>query len=62
MFEDENAPKKKRVHEVGMPIDTMSVDELEERIGMLEGEITRLREAISARRKTKDEANSLFKL
>jgi len=62
MFEDENAPKKKRVHEVGMPIDTMSVDELEERIGLLEAEIERLREAIAARRKTKDEANSLFKL
>ena len=45
-----------------MPIDTMSVDELEERIGLLEGEIDRLREAIAARRKTKSEADSLFKL
>jgi uncharacterized small protein (DUF1192 family) len=61
MFDDD-APKKKRTHEVGMLIDTMSVDELEERIGLLEAEITRLRDAIAARRKTKDEANSLFKL
>lgn len=61
MFEDD-APRKKRTHEVGMPIDTMSVEELEERIGLLEGEIGRLREAIAARRKTKDEAESLFKL
>jgi uncharacterized small protein (DUF1192 family) len=61
MFDDD-APKKKRTHEVGMLIDTMSVDELEERIGLLEGEIQRLRDAIEARRKTKDEANSLFKL
>ena len=62
MLDDEDAPKKKRTHEVGMPIDTMSVDELEERIGLLEGEIERLREAIAARKMTKDQANSLFKL
>ena len=62
MFEDEDQVKKPRAHEVGMPIETMSVDELEERIGLLEGEIARLREAIAARRKTKDEANSVFKL
>jgi uncharacterized small protein (DUF1192 family) len=61
MLDDEDAPKKKRTHEVGMPIETMSVDELEERIGLLEGEIERLRQAIAARRKTKDEANSVFK-
>ena len=62
MFDDEDRPIKKKSHEVGMPIDTMSVDELEERIGMLEAEIGRLREAIDARRKTKDAANSVFKL
>jgi uncharacterized small protein (DUF1192 family) len=58
---DEDLPKKKKPHEVGMPIDTMSIDELEERIGLLEGEIVRLRQAIDARRKTKDVANSVFK-
>jgi uncharacterized small protein (DUF1192 family) len=61
MFEEEDKPKKVTAHEVGMAIDTMSVGELEERIGLLEGEIGRLREAIAARRKTKDEANSIFK-
>lgn len=61
MFEDEDQPKKKKAHEVGMPIDTMSIDELEERIGLLEAEIARLREAIEARKKTKDAANSVFK-
>jgi uncharacterized small protein (DUF1192 family) len=45
-----------------MLIDTMSIDELEERIGLLEGEIERLRDAIAARKKTKDAANSIFKL
>jgi uncharacterized small protein (DUF1192 family) len=61
MFDDEDQPKRKRSHEVGMPIETMSVDELEERIGLLESEIARLREAIEARKKTKDAANSVFK-
>ena len=61
MFDDESTPRKKKNHEVGMVIDTMSVDELEERIGLLEVEIARLREAISARRKTKDAADSVFK-
>jgi uncharacterized small protein (DUF1192 family) len=40
----------------------MSVEELEERIGLLEGEIGRLKEAIAARRKTKEAADSVFKL
>lgn len=61
MFDDDDKVNKPRTHEVGMPIDAMSVDELEERIGLLEGEIVRLRQAIDARRRTKDEADSLFK-
>lgn len=60
MFDDE-APKKLKTHEVGMLIDTMSVDELNERIGLLEAEIVRLRDAIAARQKTKAAADSLFK-
>ena len=61
MFDDE-AVKKPKGHEVGMPIETMSVDELNERIGMLRQEISRLEEAIAARQKTKAAADSLFKL
>lgn len=62
MFDDEDQVKKPKAHEVGMPLDAMSLDELEQRIVLLEGEIARLREAISVRERTKDEANSLFKL
>lgn len=61
MFDDE-AVKKPKGHEVGMPIDTMSVDELGTRIEMLRGEIVRLEEAIAARQKTKAAADSLFRL
>lgn len=59
---DEEPVKKPKGHEVGMPIDTLSVGELEERIGMLEAEIARLREAIAARQQTKAAADSMFKL
>jgi len=61
MFDDE-AVKKPKGHEVGMVIDTMSVDELGTRIEMLRGEIVRLEEAIAARQKTKAAADSLFRL
>jgi uncharacterized small protein (DUF1192 family) len=60
MFGDEPV-KKPKGHEVGMPIDTMSGGELAERIGTLEAEIVRLREAIAARNKSKSEASSIFK-
>lgn len=60
MFDDD-AVKKPRGHEVGMPIDSMSVEELTDRIAMLEGEIERLRAAIAARQKHKTEAASVFK-
>lgn len=60
MFDDDTV-KKPRGHEVGMPIDTMSVEELEERIDLLKAEIGRLEQAIAARNKTRSEAESLFK-
>ena len=61
MFDDD-AVKKRRGHEVGMPIETMAVEELEERSAMLNAEIARLQQAIAAREKTRSEAESLFKL
>lgn len=61
MFDDEEV-RKPKAHEVGMPIDTMSVDELNVRIAMLEAEIARLKEAIAARQKTKAAADSIFKI
>lgn len=59
---DDEAIKKPRAHEVGMPIDTMSVEELADRIALLEGEIARLRAAIDARDATRKAAESIFKL
>ncbi len=61
MMSDDEPIRTRKLHEVGMPIDTMSVDELAERIGLLEAEILRLKEAIAARETTKAAAHSIFK-
>ena len=58
---DEDTIGKPRGHEVGMVLDAMSVEELEERIAMLQEEIARLRAAIEARNKTRNAADALFK-
>ena len=61
MFDDDEA-KKPKGHEVGMNLDAMSVEELTDRIALLEGEIARLKSAIAAREKTRSAADALFKL
>ena len=58
---DEDAITKPKSHEVGMAIETMSIEELNERIGLLETEIMRLRAAIEARGATRQAAESIFK-
>ena len=60
MFDDE-VVKRPTQHQVGMPIDTMSVGELTERIGLLRGEIERLERAIASREKSRATADALFK-
>ena len=59
MFDDDIS--KPRPHEVGMPLDTMSVEELSERIALLEAEIARLRAAIDARGRSRQAADAAFK-
>jgi len=60
---DDEAPRKKpTAHEVGMMLDAMSVDELQQRIDLLDAEVTRLKVAIEARHKSRSAADSFFKL
>lgn len=61
MNDDDDERKKPSTHEVGMVLDSMSVEELNGRIGLLEGEIARLRLAVAAREKTRSAAESIFK-
>jgi len=60
MFDDD-LPKKPKAHELGMLLDAMSVDELNDRIGLLEAEIARLKAAIELKQKSKSAAASVFK-
>ena len=60
MFDDEEV-KKPKGHEIGMVLDAMSVDELTDRIALLESEIARLRAAIDSKQKSKSAADSIFK-
>jgi uncharacterized small protein (DUF1192 family) len=61
-MDDEEERRKPTTHEVGMLLDAMSIEELNHRIGLLEAEIARLRQAIAAREKTRSAAESLFKV
>lgn len=58
---DDEDIKKPKTHEVGMVLDAMSVEELSQRIGLLEAEIARLRAAIEARGATRKAAESVFR-
>jgi uncharacterized small protein (DUF1192 family) len=59
---DEEDVKRPTAHEVGMALDKMSVDELQQRIAMLEREIERLRSAIAAKQQSRAAADAFFKL
>ena len=50
------------VHDIGMALETLSVEELADRITLLEGEIARLRAAIESKKKSRDAAASVFRL
>ncbi|SDG76044.1 DUF1192 domain-containing protein [Pelagibacterium luteolum] len=49
------------VHQVGMVLDTLSVDELELRIGILKDEIARLEAAIKSKTASRSAADAVFK-
>lgn len=58
---DEDAPKKKPVHELGEDLSKLSLDELADRVDMLKREIVRIEEAAAAKRVSADVAASFFK-
>lgn len=60
IFDDEPA-KKKRVHEIGQDLSLLSVDELEERIGQLKAEISRLENERVSKGASRNAAEAVFK-
>jgi len=59
--EDDDKPRKKVSHEIGQDLSLLSVEELAERIALMNGEIERLHVAMTRKRASKDAANSFFK-
>jgi uncharacterized small protein (DUF1192 family) len=60
-IEDDDRPRKKITHEIGQDLSLLSVEELSERIALLNSEVDRLKEAMSKKRASKDAANAFFK-
>ena len=59
---DEDVPIKKKVaHEIGQDLALLSVEELSERIRLLEEEIARLDAARTRKRASRDAADQFFK-
>ncbi|WP_404402356.1 DUF1192 domain-containing protein [Pelagibacterium halotolerans] len=58
---DEEDKPKPQAHEVGMVLDSLSVDELHERIAILKAEIERLEKAIENKTQSRSEADAVFK-
>jgi uncharacterized small protein (DUF1192 family) len=60
-IDDEDRPKKKIVHEIGQDLTLISVKELQERIGLLKEEISRLEADIARKQASRSVADQFFK-
>ncbi|AHY56835.1 hypothetical protein BJS_08100 [Bradyrhizobium japonicum SEMIA 5079] len=60
-IEDDDKPRKKVSHEIGQDLSLLSVEELTERVALLNTEIARLEEAATKKRASRDAADSFFK-
>jgi uncharacterized small protein (DUF1192 family) len=60
-IEEDDKPRKKVTHEIGQDLSLLSVEELAERIALLNSEIERLQQAAAKKRASKDAAASFFK-
>ena len=60
-IEDDDKLRKKITHEIGQDLSLLSVEELTERIALMNSEIERLQQAVTKKRASKDAADSFFK-
>jgi uncharacterized small protein (DUF1192 family) len=59
--DDDDRPKKKVAHEIGQDLALLSVNELAERISLLQEEIGRLQAEISKKQASRSSADQFFK-
>jgi uncharacterized small protein (DUF1192 family) len=60
-IDDDDRPKKKIAHEIGQDLSLLSVKELDERIGLLQGEIARLEANKAGKQASRQSADQFFK-
>jgi uncharacterized small protein (DUF1192 family) len=61
-FAEEGARLAPESHELGQDLSTLSIDEIDERIALLEREIARLREARASKESTRAAASAFFRI
>jgi len=60
-IDEDDRPKKKIVHEIGQDLALLSVNELRERITILQEEIARLETAMAGKQVSRNVADQFFK-
>jgi uncharacterized small protein (DUF1192 family) len=60
-IEEEERPKRRLVHEIGEDLTLLSVEELQQRIELLRGEIARLEADIARKQAMRSAAEVFFK-
>ncbi|BEV46281.1 DUF1192 domain-containing protein [Afipia carboxidovorans] len=60
-IDDDDRPRPKLIHQIGQDLSLLSLDDLNERIAALEGEIERLKTEAAKKRASRDAAASFFK-
>jgi len=60
-IDDDDRPKKKIVHEIGQELTLLSVEELDERVALLNEEIARLQSDKAKKQATRTAADQFFK-
>jgi uncharacterized small protein (DUF1192 family) len=60
-IEEDDRPKKKLAHEIGQDLALLSVEELRERIALLNDEIARLEAAMAKKQASRSTADQFFK-
>jgi uncharacterized small protein (DUF1192 family) len=58
---DDDRPKKQPVHEIGQDLTLLSVEELSDRISLLNDEVARLQAALEKKRASRSAADQFFK-
>lgn len=60
-IDEDDRPKKKTIHDIGQDLTLLSVQELNDRIGLMREEIARLEADIARKQASRNAADQFFK-